>query len=355
MRKSTKKSTHESERRRADTMNAPKRPHMSATGRAKPPVPGFGTAADNRVKVAALQTGGPSDVMLYYGGPPSPGGHLEGMAMQGPSIARSSWPPSVKHVAQELDQHFSLDASRTPAPHKDGAHYVEDAHYRRQSAGGFTDATGGTPAAVGLNVQDMGYEEGHDMIAKSFKPNQAREVQVGRVAAEGPHAGTLTSKNRMMFMRHDPSQPYVETHNVTQDGHRDMPDKDEIRGIKKEMGELSPSRPAASPSAFSISSTPKPRPVKYNAHTQNDSADSLYFSGMRSPGGTYRTGSEATEWVDDFYQNIRAGDPTPAASASQNFSGTGSYTPPFVVPPSSPVQPSTPFGFQFGAAPAKKK
>lgn len=355
--------------RAAAAANGPPRGHPTASGRSLAPIAGAPTAAANAGWLAQAVPARPASpgYLVVFGGRTSPGGHLEGMELQGPKISRSSWTTDQDTLSHRLGARLEA-AGHHGAPHNKGQHFAEIAHHRQQATGGFTDPLGAVPASVGSNVEDMAFEESHAQIAKDHGRTEVREVNVARVRATGPGAGTLATRQRHLFARASDADPYQRVFAHTQHGDRDIPDKDETRALKAKQTDAvrafdkaapraasaaassvhaaaaSPSStPAASlrplsPAAWEISSTLTPQITKYGARTQNDTSRSNYFSGVRSPGLTWRTGSDAHDWVGAFHEAAAKGDPAPAEVASKAFP-TGSRNPPFHPPPSPPTIP----------------
>lgn len=341
------------------TANAPPRAHPTSTGRAIDPVSGASTADANQARLAQATPSTPTSrgVLVVYGGKPSPGGHLQGMPLEGPRIDRGSWTADQKTLSQRLGTALAKEG-HLGAPHSGGEHHSEIAHHRQQATGGFTDPLGAVPASTGSNVEDMSLEEGHAKISKSLRSNQVREVNVANIRSKGTDAGTLDTRERHLFARSSTDKPYHLAQRHLQDGQRDMPDKNEVRALRTAQIEAatrsrsatmpasttSSGNPSSSsstaPSPWTISSTPTPQsPPTYNARTQNDSAQSAFLSGTRSPNGTWRTGSDAAQWYESFNHFAANQHPQPAAAASALHPNTGSRTPPFLPPPSPPSLP----------------
>ncbi len=357
--------TQKSETAAEARSNAPARGHPTSGGRALEPAAGAPTELANasRLALAAPSTPNSRPVMVVYGGQPSPGGHLEGMPLSGPHIDRSGWSQDQKTLSHRLGAALEAEGHHG-APHAGGEHFAEVAHHRQQATGGFTDAAGAVPAAVGSNIQDMAHEESHAKIAQSLRPDQVREVNTANIHAVGPHAGTLNSRTRDLFAREDPNTAYSLAYHQLQDGQRDIPDKDEVRALRDNQTAAalrtgSAAAPAAAssgatgsvPRPFTISATSTPAaPPVYTAATKNDSGNSDFMSGIRSPGRTWRTGADAAEWHESFNHYAAQGHARPAAAASADHQNTGSRVPPFIAPPSPLVLP--PVGTRQATPPA---
>lgn len=336
----------------------PARSHMGSTSRARAAVPGAPTSAATAASIAAMGSGaGSDDLLLVYGGPPSPGGRLQGNPLDGPSVPRASWSRDQLAATHRLGDHLQQQG-RTGVPNRYGLHYAEDAHHRAQSTGGRTDAAGAAPASAGSNIEDQAYEEGHVRLARRHSEAQVRSVDQARVRGSGPLAGSVATRERRLLMRGTPREPFVEVRRDLQDGLRDVPDKDEMRATRAAVAASTPPAPrppaaagaGAAAGTFEISDKPSPRRESAAAALAagNDSAAAPYLSGVRSPGGSWRTGSDATEYMNTFMSAVAAQNPRPAAAASAAHQGTGSPRAPARMPP-SPPRPASPYFGPSGA------
>lgn len=326
--------------------NEPSRSHVTAAGRALPPVAGQPSAELNAARLTVMGPGSASagSVVVVYGGRTSPGGHLEGMGMTGPHIDRGSWSTDQTAISHELSARLKQVPGQYGAPHDGGVHFSEIAHHRQQGTGGFTGTLGAVPAAVGSNIEDMAFEESHRSIAEQVPDNLVREVNVARIRGGGEGAGTLESRVRYTWARSSDSQPHslVSTHR--QDGDRNMPDENEVRALtaahtSSVMTAVGSTGASPGPQPWRISSTTTPHVPKYGVGTINDAGRSDYLSGVRSPKGTWRAGAAAVDWMRAFDHAAAHHVADPAAVASSQYGRTGRHTPPFEAPPSPPSIP----------------
>lgn len=346
VRSSTLQKRQQHEELMAARANEQSRSHVTAAGRALTPVDGQSSAELNRARLALAgpSSASPDSFLVVYGGRVSPGRHLEGMGMTGPHIDRRSWSTDQTTISHRLDARLRQVPGQQGAPHSGGVHFSEIAHHRQQATGGFTGTLGAVPAAVGSNIEDMAMEESHHALSKLVSDDQVREVNVARIRGNGEGAGTLETRVRYTHGRSSLSQHYSPAHTHRQDGDRNMPDENEVRDLtaahtQAVLTAIGSTSAPPEPPQWRLSSTPTPYTPKYGVGTTNDAGHSDYFSGIRSPKGTWRTGPDAYNWMASFDKAAAEGQENPAAVASSQHRDTGSHSPPFFAPPSPPSIP----------------